>query len=61
MKNIISLNISVVILVFSLINSGEAQWIQTNGPYGGNIRCFAFSGTNLFAGTQGMGVFPINE
>lgn len=31
----------------------RAQWIQTNGPYGGNIKCFAASGTNLFAGTEG--------
>ena len=33
-----------------------AQWVQTNGPYGGNVKCFAVSGTNLFAGT-GEGVF----
>ena len=35
----------------------HAQWIQTNGPYGGYIQCFAVSGTNLFAGTGGGGVF----
>ncbi|MBK6876813.1 MAG: hypothetical protein IPG99_10285 [Ignavibacteria bacterium] len=35
----------------------EAQWIQTNGPYGGDIRSFAVSGTNLFAGTTSGGVF----
>jgi hypothetical protein len=29
----------------------HAQWIQTNGPYGGRIQCIAVSGTNLFAGT----------
>jgi len=39
-----------------------AQWMQTNGPYGegpygGNVNCFAVSDTNLFAGTQGWGVF----
>jgi hypothetical protein len=28
----------------------QAQWIQTNGPYGGRVTCFAVSGTNLFAG-----------
>jgi ligand-binding sensor domain-containing protein len=32
------------------------QWVQTNGPYGGNITCFVASETNLFAGTIG-GVF----
>ena len=25
-------------------------WQQTNGPHGGIVRCFALSGTNLFAG-----------
>ncbi len=34
-----------------------AQWVQTNGPYGGNVGCFAVSGTNLFAGTDYSGVF----
>jgi len=33
-----------------------AQWIQTKGPYGGQINSFAVSGSNLFAGTGG-GVF----
>lgn len=33
-----------------------AQWVQTNGPCGGFVSCFAISGTNLFAGTNG-GVF----
>ena len=28
-----------------------AQWMQTNGPYGGTITCFAVSSTSLFAGT----------
>jgi hypothetical protein len=34
----------------------SAQWVQTNGPYGGQVNCFAISGRNLFAGTQ-SGVF----
>ncbi|MBK7032468.1 MAG: hypothetical protein IPH49_04205 [Ignavibacteria bacterium] len=35
-----------------------AQWVQTNGPHGGDIRCMAVSDTNLFAGTYGSaGVF----
>jgi hypothetical protein len=40
-----------------------AQWVQTNGPYGSNVTCFAVSpagggrgSTKLFAGTDG-GVF----
>jgi hypothetical protein len=35
----------------------SAQWVQTNGPYGGQINCLAVSGTNLFSGTQDGGVF----
>ena len=35
----------------------RAQWIQTNGPYGGSVKCFAVAGTNLFAGTRDGGVF----
>jgi hypothetical protein len=34
--------------------SASAQWVQTNGPYGGDVRCFAVSGKNLFAGTLGI-------
>jgi hypothetical protein len=49
---------TLTILLF-LISSNEilqAQWIQTNGPYGGIVNCLAVSGTNLFAGTDN-GVF----
>jgi ligand-binding sensor domain-containing protein len=34
-----------------------AQWVQTNGPYGVDIRCVAPSGPNLFVGTYGSGVY----
>ena len=46
-----------LVLLFE-INPVLAQWVQTNGPYGGIIYSFAVgpSGTNLFAGTFG-GVF----
>ncbi len=35
----------------------SAQWVQTNGPNGVDIRCVARSGPNLFAGTYGNGVY----
>ena len=35
----------------------HAQWVQTNGPYGGVVTFFAVNGTNLFAGTWPGGVF----
>ncbi|MGD0589787.1 MAG: hypothetical protein ABSA44_03165 [Bacteroidota bacterium] len=48
-----------LLLMSSLLismNSIFAQWVQTNGPYGGYIHCFAFRGRNIFVGTNG-GVF----
>jgi hypothetical protein len=41
----------------------KAQWAQTNGPYGGYIASFVVSGTDLFAATQGNGVWrrPLSE
>ena len=42
-----------VILPFA----AQAQWTHTNWPYGGTVNAFAVSGTNLFAGTGGSGVF----
>ncbi|MBI4645454.1 MAG: SprB repeat-containing protein [Bacteroidia bacterium] len=44
----------LVIVNCTMIN---AQWQQTNGPYGGNIRCIASDGTIIFAGTAGGGMF----
>ncbi len=38
------------------VNSLPAQWVQTNGPYGGTVHSLSVSGSNLFAGTYG-GVF----
>ncbi len=46
----------LLLVVILSLNQSRAQWTQTNGPYGGNVRCFAISGANLFAGTSG-GVF----
>ncbi|MGA2622692.1 MAG: T9SS type A sorting domain-containing protein [Bacteroidota bacterium] len=40
-----------------LASTVHTQWVQTNGPYGGIVSCFAVSGANLFAGAGGSGVF----
>ena len=48
--------ICLVIMLILLCSFASAQWLQTNGPTGGNISSFAVSGTNLFAGTN-SGVF----
>lgn len=34
-----------------------AQWVQTNGPSGGDVRQLAVSGTDLFAGSYNSGIF----
>ncbi len=39
------------------MDSLHAQWIETNGPYGGDITCFAVDSTTIFAGTYSGGVF----
>ena len=47
---------SLQILLFGICNL-HAQWIQTNGPYGGNIRALAIDEENIFAGTYEDGIF----
>ena len=39
----------------------HAQWIQTNGPTGGNVNCFVFQDTLIFAGTNnGLYISSLN-
>ena len=47
----------ILLILLVHVTLSPAQWIQTNGPYGGLVRAFATSGTNLYAGTDGSGVF----
>jgi photosystem II stability/assembly factor-like uncharacterized protein len=54
MRNISLLYILIVLIISSKSN---AQWVQTNGPYGGDVLSLAVSGTNIFAGTRESGVF----
>jgi hypothetical protein len=55
----------LILFLFSLIQGSvtHAQWVQTNGPYDHTIYSFAVIGTNLFAGTDGGGVWrrPISD
>ena len=41
-----------LVLPFS---TASAQWVQTNGPYGGMVSCFGEYEGNIFAGT-GRGI-----
>ena len=48
-------------LLTSLFSDAGAQWVQANGPYGGNIHCLTVSGPNLFAGVSGGVYFSTNN
>src|ERR1035437_8950538 len=45
---------TLILLLFVLLKTQIIfpQWVQTNGPYGGSINCFAVIGTNIFAITS---------
>ena len=47
----------VIILTFTSMNEIRAQWVQTNGPYGGMVTCLIMKDSSLFAGTYLGGVF----
>jgi photosystem II stability/assembly factor-like uncharacterized protein len=49
--------IRLLLVIFAMSQYSIAQWQQTNGPYGGDVNCFAVSGTNIFAGTPANGVY----
>jgi hypothetical protein len=49
--------ICLAFILILLCPYASSQWVQTNGPYGGDVTCFAASGANLFAGTFQGGVF----
>jgi len=46
-----------IILQTLLVVNARAQWVQTNGPYGGDINCIDVSGSNIFAGTEFGGIY----
>ncbi len=56
MKNIFRF-LFVVFCLFTSTNSLHAQWLQTNGPYEGNVLSLVVSDTNLLAGTKVAGPF----
>ena len=39
--------VSIVWLSICSVSNLHGQWIQTSGPYGGDIKAFAANGTNL--------------
>ncbi len=60
MENIYDTHTKITVIYASVaVNMGslQAQWMPTNGPYGGAITCFAVDSTTIFAGTYSGGVF----
>jgi len=49
--------VAVLLDVSLLSTNTQAQWVQTNGPYGDNVASIAIDSMNLFAGTSDAGVF----
>ena len=47
----------VLFCIFTFIGYLNAQWVPTNGPEGGYILTFVSSGSNIYAGTDGGGVY----
>jgi photosystem II stability/assembly factor-like uncharacterized protein len=43
------------------MQSLQAQWVKTNGPYVGNITALAISGSDIFAGTYESGVYHSSD
>jgi ligand-binding sensor domain-containing protein len=52
---------SVVIVLSLVCFNVNAQWLQTNGPYGGIVNCLTVQGANIFAGTYNNGVLRSSD
>jgi hypothetical protein len=50
----------LMIVVFSSSNQLNAQWVQTNGPEGGEVNCLAAYDTTLFLGSE-IGVYSSTD
>jgi photosystem II stability/assembly factor-like uncharacterized protein len=60
MKTVLQFLLFALFIFSCFMRPVSAQWVQTNGPYGGDVRCFAVSpdgSGKIFAGTIDNGVF----
>ncbi len=57
MKTFSAKSTSIMVFIVSFLQIVNAQWVQTKGPFIGEVTSFAVCGGNLFAGTSGSGVF----
>ncbi len=55
--------IALLFFVALFIQAGNlsAQWVQTNGPYGGTINAIVSNGSYLYSATSGAGVFRSSD
>ena len=61
MKNLCKFSVIIILAALLSPATSVAQWVQTNGPYGGQVLSFAVGGTNIFTGTNGAGVFRSSD
>jgi photosystem II stability/assembly factor-like uncharacterized protein len=62
MMTIVFRSVFLALIIFTNTSGLLGQWVQTKGPYSGNILCVAVStdgagGTNLFVGTLRDGLY----
>lgn len=48
---------TVVWIILTVLHSAYGQWVPTGGPNGGQITAITLSGSNIFAGTYGNGMY----
>jgi photosystem II stability/assembly factor-like uncharacterized protein len=53
--------IFVLLAVFIIVNSVFAQWVQTNGPMGGNVNCFLYYNNKLYSGFNSGACYSTNH
>ncbi|MFH1119333.1 MAG: hypothetical protein V1775_05880, partial [Bacteroidota bacterium] len=54
-------SILLLVIFAGILSHSKAQWTQGTGMYGGDIRCLAKVGTDLYAGSQYGGIFRSSD
>lgn len=57
MLNRLSSIICFCVVLYAVVHSGHAEWVQTNGPFGGCIAAMAVNGNTTYIGTVGGYVY----
>jgi hypothetical protein len=61
LKRLLDIVLFLTVIFVLLPSKSGAQWVHTNGPYGGNARALAVSGSKVFAGFSNGGVYRSNN